>query len=87
MCVDPNDEEATGSVAREVNKAGWAVCLCDSDYSVCLFNAEVCPASTTIKLTKDYDAEVFADKVIVGCQTIPADTLKKVYEKMMELNQ
>ncbi len=36
------------------------------------------PKSTIVKLNNDYNAEVFKNKVKVGCQEIPIDAVKEV---------
>lgn len=38
----------------------------------------------TVKLPGTYLAEVYSDKIVVGCQTIPADTVRKLFETAME---
>lgn len=39
---------------------------------------------TVIPVSKDYNAEVSAEDVKVGCQTITFDTIEKIYQTMVE---
>lgn len=38
-----------------------------------------------IRISDQYTATVMADKIVVGCQTIDFDTVKQVYDAMLEL--
>jgi hypothetical protein len=40
------------------------------------------PESYLIKLTEDYDALVYKDKIVVGCQTIPIGKFKELQEAL-----
>lgn len=40
------------------------------------------PLFYRVTLTEDYNAEVYKDKIIVGCQTIPTDKLKELTEAL-----
>lgn len=38
-----------------------------------------------IEINDEYTAEVYSDKVIVGCQVIPFSKVEAIYEKMVDL--
>lgn len=43
------------------------------------------PKSINVKLTSDYTAEVFADRIVVGCQTIPISKLSEINDAVQTL--
>jgi len=43
------------------------------------------PDEIRMKLTDDYEAIISADKVKVGCQTIPFEKVKELYDNMVSL--
>lgn len=59
-------------------KNGFVVALVQGGLSLPVEELILAPDSKTIELTKDYDAEVFKDKVVVGCQTIPIAKLEEL---------
>jgi hypothetical protein len=46
---------------------------------------KLAPKSKTVKLNDSYFAEVFKDKVVVGCQTFDKDAIDKIVEAQSEL--
>jgi hypothetical protein len=43
------------------------------------------PPSIRVENVGDYDAEVYVDKIVVGCQTIPWDKVEEIITKHSEL--
>lgn len=41
--------------------------------------------SISMKISDSYEAEIFADKVVVGCQTIPVSTVETLYKTLKNL--
>ena len=75
------------SVEQEFKKLGYAVVLKWGVYTYGLSQVELLPDSITLRLTKDYEAKVYTDKVVVGCQTITREALDEVVKAMEKLNQ
>lgn len=71
---------------NDLKANGFSVCVHGTngnEYPI--RNIELVPTSTTMKLTDDYDAIIYKDKVEVGCQTITKEVLKELLAKMEEL--
>lgn len=70
----------------EFTKRGYAVCVHgENDYEYPVHDIELVPSSITMKLTQDYDAIIYANKVEVGCQTISKSVLSELLLQMEKL--
>jgi hypothetical protein len=85
-------DEFNGGTVGSVNAhamfdtLGFAVMIGTSGYECDVRHAIEAPNSKKIDLTNDYDAEVFADKVVVGCQTITKDKVVELLKTMEDLS-
>ena len=79
VCLTEKDvNERSFSCQNYFKEHGFCVAIMGGYWSVPLPTVSLAPESKTIKLTDDYNAEVFADKVKVGCQTIPLSKLEEI---------
>lgn len=60
---------------------GWAFPI------TCLEVVKAKPAYQTVRLNDQYSAEVYKDKITVGCQTFDADVVGKLIEALTELRR
>lgn len=74
------------SVELSLDK-GWSVAVyMTNDNSLLPVEfVELVPESKTIKLTDEYDATIYKNKVVVGCQTISKEKLCEVMLEMEKL--
>lgn len=81
---EPDFNNGTGSgFARDMFKElGYAVVVGDASCEFDVRNVKEVPNFKELVLTPDYTAEVYADKVIVGCQTIPYDKVVELLKTM-----
>lgn len=74
-------QESSYSVIQDFNTYGYTVALKDSKkLSTVPVRGTVLSLSHTVKLTDEYDAEVFPDKVVVGCQTITKEKIDELHK-------
>lgn len=69
---------SSGRAQDSFKRNGFAICLNGGGITIPVEDLDLAPEVVTIKLTKDYDAKIYADRVEVGCQTIPLDKLKEL---------
>lgn len=72
----------SSEVVDDFHARGWSVALRDTNkritYPVLQTKVDEFVA-VTIKLTRDYDATVYQDRVQVGCQAIPHEKIDELY--------
>lgn len=83
------DEEDAGNssfvVKEEFEKSGFCVAIKYGGNAVPVQTLTLIKDVETIKLTDDYDAIVYKDRVEVGCQTIPRAKLEELMKVMNSL--
>ncbi len=77
---------SSGRARASFERNGFVVCLNGGGITLPVEELELSPVTITVKLTEDYDAQVYKDKVVVGCQTIPLDKLKELLKLAESLN-
>jgi hypothetical protein len=84
-------EDVTGGYPVVCYNAGNSVtCYANKDLvEVCLpfdrMDEYSAPPVVKIKLNEEYEADIHPDIVKVGCQNIPFEKIKEVYEAMLEM--
>lgn len=82
-CVVVFDKEDINLSIKDIpifKKQGFAVCIVNEDFSTEVNSFLSLPKK--IKLSNDYDAQIFKDKVVVGCQVIPKEKIQEILESM-----
>ena len=89
VVMSDSEPDLTCRVVELLQTNPWVVCIV-SDLNTTLpimdKNFNSVPTNKTIKLTSDYDAVVYKDKVVVGCQTIPVEKIEEILTIVEELN-
>ncbi len=85
--VSHRDAHASSSrVATYFDANGLCVALRGGTTVLPMQEVTIAKDYTTIKLTSDYNADIFKDKVIVGCQTISRALVEEILKNMKALD-
>ena len=73
------------NVANALLSKDWVIVLANGVYANPVQMVKLAPETKSLKISDDYTATIYKDRVEVGCQTVSKDTLAKILLEMETL--